>query len=78
LSRATSPGEDFIELGLLFIVTGLTVVLAGAILELLILRGSEVQPAWLVFVFGGVAFCGLGLLAFRLLRRLLRFLTHLN
>lgn len=77
-SRETSPGEEFIELGLLFIVTGLTVVLAGAVVQFLVLRGSQLGPGWLVFVVGGVAVCGLGLLAFRLLRRLLWFLARLK
>jgi hypothetical protein len=74
----TSPGEDFIELGLLFIVTGLTVVLVVAILELLILRGSDVQPAWLVYTFGGAAVLGLGFVVFRLVRRLLWFLNRMK
>jgi hypothetical protein len=74
----TSPGEDFIELGLLFIVTGLTVVVVGAVLQLLILRGSEVKPVWLLVLVGGIAVGGLGFVAFKLVTRLLWFLKRLR
>ena len=77
-SRETSPGEDFIELGLLFIATGLAVVVVGATLQLLFLRGFEVEPAWLVYLIGAAILCGPGYLALRLVRRLLWFLRRLE
>ena len=77
-SRETSPGEDFIELGLLFFVTGLTIVLVGAVIQLLLLRGSDIKPVWLVLLIGGMVVGGLGFVAFRLVRRLLWFLRRLR
>ena len=63
-STGNAPGVDFIELGLLFFVTGLTFVVAGAVIELLLLRGG-LLPAWEAFLLGACLVSGLAVLAVR-------------
>lgn len=66
--------DDFLELGLLFMVTGFVGVLVGASIMVLILKGGLSRPDWLTFVLGVVS--ALGVAAFLVLvRRLYRFLT---
>lgn len=73
-----TPGEEFIELGLLFIVTGLAVVVIVAIVEFLLLRESWVLSNWGFIPLAAVLVSALGVLVFRLLRRLLWFLARLK
>ncbi len=73
-----APGEEFIELGLLFIVTGIAAVLFIAIVMFLLLRESWVQSSWIIAVVTGSILSALGVLVFRLARRLRWFLAHLE
>jgi hypothetical protein len=75
---APSPGEEFIELGLLFFVTGLAAVLAFVIVEFLLIRESGNRPDWVIITVGAVVLIALGVLLFRLYRRLLWFLRGLS
>ena len=76
-STGGTPGTDFIELGLLFFVTGLTFVVAGALIELLILKGG-LLPGWEAFLLGACLLSGLAVLAVRLSLRLAWFLKRLK
>ena len=66
--------DDFLELGLLFMVTGFAGVLVGATILVLILEGGLSRPDWLTLVLGAVSVLGVMLFVV-LIRRLHQFLT---
>ena len=65
-----------LELGLLFIATGLAFVLVAGITMLLLLGGPSIQGNWIIVLLGGFALLGFVFLAAVLTRRLHRFLTR--
>ena len=72
--RTRNDGDEFLELGLLLIATGLTAVLITAILLFVFLESHAVSNSIVLLVAGSVVL-GLLLLLSVLVRRLRRFLT---
>ena len=73
-----SAGEEFLELGLLFIVTGLAVVLMVAMIEFILLRETWVASNWGIAVLGVSLILVLAVLVYKLFRRLFWFLRGLR
>jgi hypothetical protein len=66
--------DDFLELGLLLMVTGLAIVLTVSVVEFLLLRESSSQSNREILLVGVSAVSGLTLLVILLARRLHAFL----
>ena len=68
--------SDFLELGLLFIVTGLTVVLVIASLIVVLTNESTIMSSEPLIFVSAAALSGLMALVFLFIRRVKRFITY--